>query len=92
MAGERRWLVVASDGRHVTIGRATDPSADELERAAEDLRGQGLSGWLAISEGSYYGSGPLRLMMVRLLAGPEGESWEAAEAAFMRAREGASAS
>ena len=73
-----------------SAGRPT-PRRDELERAAEGLRGQGLSGWLAVSEGQYHGRGPLRLMMVRPLAGPENGSWEAAEAAFMAARKAASA-
>ncbi len=90
--GERRWIVVASDGRHVTLGRATDPSPDELEQAAEGLRKMGIAGWLAVSEGTYYGRGALRLMMVRSLAEVEGAAWAEAEAAFKAIRQAATGS
>jgi hypothetical protein len=86
MARERRWLVIASDGRHVTLGRASDPSAEDLEQASEALRIQGLGGWLAVSEGQYYGRGKLELLMVRLLAEQSGATWEAALDAFHAAR------
>ncbi len=89
---ERRWLVIASDGRHGTVGRATDPSTEELEQAAENLRGQGLAGWLAIGEGRYHGPGPLRLLMVRPLAEVAGATWQDAEAAFTMARSRAAVS
>ena len=84
---ERRWLLVTSDGKHVTLGRARDPSPDELETAAARLGELNLAGWLAVSEGHYYGPGPLRLMMVRSLAEVAGATWSDAEAAFMSARE-----
>ena len=84
---ERRWLLVASDGRHATLGRARDPSAEELETAAARLGDMNLGGWLAVSEGHYYGPGPFRLMMVRSLAEAAGATWAGAEAAFMAARE-----
>ena len=38
MEHERRWLVIASDGRHATLGRATDPTPEQLEAAATTLR------------------------------------------------------
>lgn len=85
--GERRWLVIASDGRHVTVGRATDPTPESLDLAASALRVQGLGGWLAVSEGSYYEPSPLRLMMVRLLAEAPGVTWRDAAIAFMETRE-----
>ena len=85
-------MAIASDGRYVTLGRATDPSTEELERIAEGLREQGLSGWLVVCEGRYNGPGPIRLLMVRPLAELAGATWEAAESAFMAAREDASAS
>lgn len=88
MAAERRWLVLASDGRHVTVGRATDPSPEEIDAAADALGRQGLGGWLAVSEGAYFGDGPIRLMMVRPLVAPT-SSWEEALAAFLKWRDAA---
>ena len=85
--GERRWLVIASDGRHVTIGRATDPTPEDLEVAGEKLRCLGLAGWLTVSDGSYYGSGLLELLLVRPLSEQPGATWEEARAAFLAARE-----
>lgn len=86
MARERRWLVIASDGRHVTLGRASDPSAEELEQASIALHTEGIGGWLAVSEGQYYGRGKLELLMVRPLAEQSGATWEAALDAFLAAR------
>lgn len=87
---ERRWLVIASDGRHSTLGRATDPSPEELDRIAGSLCGMGLAGWLVVSEGWYYRPEPMQLLVVRQLAELEGATWEAAKTAFMAAREAAS--
>ena len=85
--GEKRWLVIASDGRHVTVGRATDPAPEALEAAGEGLRGLGLAGWLAVSDGSYYGAGRLELLLVRPLSELPGSTWEQARAAFLAERE-----
>lgn len=85
-ARERRWLVIGADGRHATLGRATDPSAEEIEAASDALKTQGLGGWLVVSEGIYYGRGKLELMMVRILAEQPGATWEAARDAFLKAR------
>jgi hypothetical protein len=78
--------VIASDGRHVTLGRATDPSAAELETASEALRKQGIGGWLAVSEGRYYGQVKMELLMVRALTEEPGATWEAARDEFLAAR------
>lgn len=85
--GERRWLVIASDGRHVTVGRATDPTPEALREAGERLRGLGLAGWLAVSDGDYYGPGRLDLLLVAPLFELPGATWEAACAAFLATRE-----
>jgi len=67
---ERRWIVLGIDGRFVTLGRASDPSEEEVRGAEEALRARGLSGWLALMEGNPY-TGPLpRLMEVQPLADP----------------------
>ena len=81
---ERRWALIAQDGRHSWLGRHTDPSEDELSRATATLAQQGLSGWLAVTEGVYHSRGELTVMMVRPLHGQA--SWEAALEAFQEHR------
>ena len=53
-ARERRWIVLAENGQHSTVGRQTDPTEDELARAAEALKQIGMGGWLAVTEGHYH--------------------------------------
>jgi hypothetical protein len=84
-ARERRWIVLSHDGRHVTLGRHTDPSEEEISRAAEALRRSGLGGWLAVLEGIYYGRGPVSLMEVRELV-PSPIAWQDAARAFQSIR------
>jgi hypothetical protein len=77
---ERRWVVVAIDGRYVTLGRNSDPSQEEIYAAERTLRSQNLSGWLAIMEGSPWAGGAPRLLEVRPLASPVTPFADAAEA------------
>ena len=77
---ERRWIVVAADGRFSTLGRASDPSEAEILAAENALRAQGLSGWLAVMEGNPYVGAMPRLLEVRPLAGPTGSFAEASAA------------
>ena len=85
---ERRWAVVALfDGgksAHSWMGRATDPTEEEIERAAASLRERGVPAWLAVTEGAYYSAEQMTAVPVRVLSG-EGD-WEAAWAAFLAAR------
>jgi hypothetical protein len=67
---ERRWVVVAPDGRYVTLGRHRNPSEEDIAKAEQTLRSQNLSGWLAIMEGSPWGGGMPQLLLVRPLASP----------------------
>lgn len=67
---ERRWIVLGTDGRYVTLGRNSDPSEDEVRGAEEALRAQGLAGWLAVMEGNPYVGAAPRLWEVRRLAEP----------------------
>ena len=86
MSDEKRWIVLSEDGRHVTIGRHTDPPEDEIQAAGSALKANGHGGWLAVTEGVYYSPSPkLGLLMVREIA-PASSSWENAVAAFMRIR------
>lgn len=83
---EMRWIILATDGRHVTIGRHTDPSESEVQRAGIALAAAGQAGWLAIMKGGYYER--LRkpsLMMVRPLGNPQ-RSWDEAAEFFEHAR------
>lgn len=75
---ERRWLIIAGDGRHVTVGRDTDPSPVEIERAGAQLDGIPTAGWLVVSEGVYHSDEQITLLMVRRIAGEAG-TWEEAE-------------
>lgn len=65
---ERRWVVLGTDGRYVTLGRASDPSEEEVCGAEEALRAQGLAGWLAVMEGNPYVGTIPQLLEVRPLA------------------------
>jgi hypothetical protein len=67
---ERRWIVLGTDGRFVTLGRASDLSEDEVRGAEDTLRVQGLAGWLAVMEGNPYIGAIPRLREVRPLAEP----------------------
>ena len=83
---EKRWIVLASDGRHVTIGRHVDPTPEMIEQAAFELRKGGLGGWLAITEGRYYEPGDeLQVLAIRPLAEPA-SSWDDTVAMFMAMR------
>jgi hypothetical protein len=78
--GERRWIILGEDGRHITVGRHSDPSSEELAQAEAGLVAQGLAGWLAIMKGGYYQRRKPALMMVRPLCSPQRPFAEAVEA------------
>lgn len=67
---ETRFLIVGEDGRHVTLGRAYEPSADEVASAAASLAAQGLAGWYVKMHGKYYVKRTPRLEMLRPLNNP----------------------
>jgi hypothetical protein len=82
---ERRWIVLGEDGRHVTLGRHSDPSPEELVQVESALAAQGLAGWLAVMEGGYYERRKPSLMMVRPFCDPRLAFAEAVEV-FQTAR------
>ena len=88
---ETKWIILGSDGRHITLGRHTDPSASEIDAAEAALRAANQAGWLAVMRGRYYSRSPVELLAVRPLATPTG-TWERAFAAFEAARQAATRS
>ena len=78
-----RWIVLATDGRHSTLGRDTAPSDAEVAAAATALASMGLTGWLVRLEGDYWSrrSRPV-LTAIRPLAHATDADWPAAVAAF----------
>ena len=87
MPSERRWIILAQDGRHVTLGRAAPPSAAGVEAAAAALAAQGLAGWLATLEGDYWGRGRVTLAPAQTLDDAASLDWPAAITAFEAARQ-----
>jgi hypothetical protein len=81
---ERRWVVLGTDGRYVTLGRASDPSEDEVRGAEEALRAQGLAGWLVVMEGNPHVGRIPHLLEVKPLAEP-GVPFDDASAACIEA-------
>lgn len=87
MRAERRWIVLAEDGRHVTIGRHTDPSPEEIDRAGDQLSALGLGGWLAVLEGAYYRpEDEPTLLLVSEIAPTHGPTWNMAVDTFLQIR------
>ena len=83
---ESRWIVLSSDGRHVTLGRHSDPTEEEVNAAERSLSAEGLSGWLAVMEGDYYASrGHPSIVMIRPLSAPA-KAFQDAVAAFEKFR------
>jgi hypothetical protein len=86
-AAERRWIILAQNGRHVTMGRAAPPSEAEVEAAATALAAQGLAGWLATLDGNYWSRRRIALTPVQMLGDCTTLDWAAAITAFEAARQ-----
>ena len=86
---QRRWIVLGQDGRHVTLGRAAPPSAEEIAAASTAMAAQGLAGWLATLDGDYWGRGRVTLAPVQTIGTAAALDWPAAVAAFDAARRNA---
>ena len=82
---ESRWMVLGSDGRHVSLGR-TDPSEAEITVASDALAAQGLSGWLARMQGDYYSRRKIILEPLQRIGAEHDADWQAALSAFHAAR------
>jgi hypothetical protein len=87
MPSERRWIILAQDGRHVTMGCAAPPSEAEVEAAAAALAAQGLAGWLATLDGNYWSRRRVALAPAQMLGDSAALDWSAAITAFEAARQ-----
>ena len=85
-SSDARWIVLGTDGRHVTLGRHADPTENEVAAAEVGLARQGLSGWLVVMNSSYYGPTQPSLILVRALCDPE-KPFSEAVLAFQATRE-----
>ena len=86
---QRRWIVLGQDGRHVTLGRAAPPSAEEVGAASRAMAAQGLAGWLATLDGDYWGRGRVTLAPVQIIGAATELDWPGAVTAFEVARRSA---
>ena len=82
---ETRWIVLGTDGRHVSLGR-TEPSEAEVMAASDALATQGLSGWLARMWGEYYSRKNVTLEPLQRIGADHEADWQAALAAFQHLR------
>jgi hypothetical protein len=79
---ETRYLIIAEDGRHVTLGRAYAPTPEEIEKCSEGLAKQGLAGWYTIMRGDYWGRREPALEAVQEVGMPIACNWQTATANF----------
>ena len=82
---ETRWMVLGTDGRHVSLGR-TEPSEAEIATASDALAAQGLSGWLTRMQGDYYSRARVTLEPLQRIGIARDANWQAALTAFHAAR------
>ena len=82
---ETRWMVLGTNGRHVSLGR-TEPIEIEVLAASDTLAAQGLSGWLARMQGEYYSRRRVTLEPLQRIGADHEADWELALAAFHAAR------
>jgi glucokinase len=83
---EARWIVLDTDGRHVSLGR-TEPSEAEIVTASDALAAQGLSGWLARMQGEYYSRGKVMLERLQRIGATQDADLQAALTASHAARQ-----
>ena len=80
------WIVLGADGRHVSIGRAREPDAEDLARMSEALAAAGQEGWLAVLYGDYYSARGVRVDVLRPLTPGAPSDSSLAVAAFLDKR------
>ena len=82
---ENRWMVLGTDGRHVSLGR-TEPTEIDVLAASDTLAAQGLSGWLARMQGDYYSRRKVTLETLQSIGIAHDADWQAALTAFHAVR------
>jgi len=86
----KRWMIIAEDGRHVTLGQHRSPTEEEIGQVTASLSAHGLGGWLVLGNGDYYQiRKPFDLENVRQVS--DGQvPWEVVETRFrdLRSRSG----
>ena len=82
---ETRWIVLGTDGRHVSLGR-TEPSEADVMAASDALAAQGISGWLARMHGEYYSRRKVTLEPLQRIGATHDADRQGALAAFHAAR------
>ena len=83
---EQRWIVLGTDGQHVSLGRS-EPSEAQVKAASDALAAQGLSGWLARMQGEYYSRRKVTLEPLERIGAEHHADWQTALAAFHAARQ-----
>ena len=83
-SSDRRWVLVTDGGAISTLGRAADPTENELARIEETLCANGVGGWLAIQSHSFYRSPPPPTFVAVRRLGVEGISFEDVVATALR--------
>ncbi|MBS1069743.1 hypothetical protein [Gluconobacter cerinus] len=78
----KRWMIIAEDGRHTTLGQHRSPTEEEIVQVTASLSADGLGGWLVLGNGDYYQSRkPFDLEKVRQVSDSR-VPWEVAETRF----------
>ena len=85
---ETRTIILSDDGRHVTLGRHSEPSESEVAAAGAALAGFGMGGWLCTLTGTYYGRRKVTLTCILEVAAPRAD-FATAETAFHANRKAA---
>lgn len=66
---ETRTIILASNGQYATMGRYSYPTAEELDRARQQLADKGLTAWLATMHGNPFAKRRPRFTAIELLNG-----------------------
>lgn len=78
----KRWMIIAEDGRHATLGQHRSPTEEEIGQVTASLSAHGLGGWLVLGDGDYYQiRKPFDLEKIRQVSDSQ-VPWEVAETRF----------
>jgi len=78
---DARTIILAEDGRFVTLGRHSSPTEEEIAEASAVMAANEIGGWLATMDRGFYGARCPKLVMIRQVS-PTRSSWDDAERAF----------